>query len=83
MKKITYILIAIVLMACESTTVDTSKPAEVPNHVRWGTYEHQAYKDGRIYWSEDSSIMMIVPEREQYNKTSTHIQDSNVTINYK
>ena len=81
MKKITYILIAIVLMACESNTVDTSKPAGVPEYVTWGTYEHQAYKDGRIYWSDDSSIMIIVPEREQYNETSTHMLDSNVTIN--
>tara|TARA_R110000751_G_scaffold98456_3_gene191485 strand:- start:1175 stop:1420 length:246 start_codon:yes stop_codon:yes gene_type:complete len=81
MKKITYILIAIVLMACESNTVDTSKPAGIPDYVTWGTYEHQAYKDGRIYWSKDSSIMIIVPERPQYNETSTSLLDSNVIIN--
>ena len=81
MKKITYILIVIILMACESNTVDISKPAGIPDYVRWGYYEHKAYEDGRIYWSEDSSIMMIVPERAQYNETPTSLLDSNVVIN--
>lgn len=81
MKKLTYILITIVLMACESNTADISKPAGIPDYVRWGTYEHRAHRDGRIYWSEDSSIMMIVPERAKYNETSTSLLDSNVIIN--
>jgi hypothetical protein len=81
MKKIVYLLsISICIVSCASPTLDTSKPDNVPEWVRWGTYEHNAYNDGRMHFNEDSSIILIVPERAKYNETSTSLIDTDMTI---
>ena len=80
MKNLTYILIAILMVACSTPSVDTSRPDEVPEWVRWGTYEHYAWEQGRIHFNEDSTIMMIVPECAEYSETSTSLIDTNVVI---
>jgi hypothetical protein len=82
MKKIVYVALATIsIVSCTTTTVDTSKPNSIPEWVRWGTYEHYAYNDGRMYFNEDSSIMLIVPIRAEYNETSTSLLGNNVIIN--
>ena len=82
MKKIVYVALATIsIVSCTTTTVDTSKPNSIPEWVRWGTYEHYAYNDGRMYFNEDSSIMLIVPIRAEYNETSTSLISANVIIN--
>ena len=69
------------LVACATPTVDITRPPGVPESMRWGTYEHYAYNDGRMYFNEDSSIMLIVPIRAEYNETSTSLIGANVIIN--
>ena len=51
--------------ACSTPTVDTSKPENIPDWVRWGTYEHSAYLDNRMYFNADSTMVLIKPERRQ------------------
>jgi len=82
MKKIVYVIsISICIVSCASPTLDTSKPDHIPEWVRWGTYEHNAFNDGRMHFNEDSSIILIVPERAKYNETSTSLIGANVIIN--
>jgi hypothetical protein len=69
------------LLACSTPTVDISRPEGVPSSMRWGTYEHYAYQQGRMYFNKDSSIMLIVPERPEYNETSTSLISPSVSIN--
>jgi hypothetical protein len=80
MKNLTYILVAIVMVACNTPTVDTSKPEGIPDYIRWGTYESEAWKQGRVHFNEDSSIMLIVPIRAEHNETSTSLTDLNNII---
>ena len=81
MKKIVYVIsISICIVSCASPTLDTSKPDHIPEWVRWGTYEHNAFNDGRMHFNEDSSIILIVPERAKYNETSTSLIDTDMTI---
>jgi len=73
MKHLIGILLIFFLTSCENqvVTVDTSKPDDIPEWVRWGTYEHYAYEEDRIRFNEDSTIMLISPDRIQerdYNK---------------
>jgi len=81
MKSIVLILSMFLVASCSTPTVDTSKPNSIPEWVRWGTYEHYAYNDGRMHFNEDSSIMLIVPIRAEYNETSTSLIGANVIIN--
>ena len=64
MKTIAFFLL-LLLAACSTSTVDTSKPDEMPEWMRWGTYEHYAYLDNRMYFNADSTIVLIKPERKQ------------------
>ena len=61
MKHLIGILLIFFFTACENKTctVDTSKPDDIPEWVRWGTYEHYAYEEDRIIFNEDSTIMLI------------------------
>jgi hypothetical protein len=73
MKHLIGILLIFFLASCENqvVTVDTSKPDDIPEWVRWGTYEHYAYEEDRIRFNEDSTIMLISPDHIQdrdYNK---------------
>ena len=82
MKKVFYlVVVTISVVSCTTPIVDTSKPDGIPEWVRWGTYEHYAYNDGRMHFNEDSSIMLIVPIRAEYNETSTSLIGANVIIN--
>ena len=75
------LLISITLIACSKPTVDISRPPGVSESMRWGTYEHYAFNQGRMHFNEDSSIILIVPVRAKYNQTSTSLAGANVTIN--
>lgn len=81
MKKAIYILTFIFIASCNTRSVDTSKPDNIPDSFRWGTYENDAYNDGRMHFNEDSTIMLIVPNRVKHNETSTTLTDTNIVIN--
>ena len=63
MKTIAFFLL-LLLAACSTPTVDTSKPDGMPDWVTWGTYEHYAYLDGRISFNDDSTLMLILSDRK-------------------
>lgn len=67
MKHLIGIFLIFFFTACENKTctVDTSKPDDIPEWVRWGTYEHYAYEEDRIRFNEDSTVMLIIPDRIQ------------------
>ena len=63
MKSLLYSL-PFLFAACSTPTVDTSKPENIPDWVRWGTYEHYAYLDNRIHFNADSTIMLTLSDRK-------------------
>ncbi|MDC0459820.1 hypothetical protein OAM07_03600 [Crocinitomicaceae bacterium] len=82
MKKVFYlVLVTISIVSCTTPTVEISRPEWVPSSMRWGVYEHNACNDGRMHFNEDSSVILIVPERAKYNETSTSLIGANVIIN--
>jgi len=80
MKSILLIL-STLLVACSTPTVDITRPPGVSESMRWGTYEHYAFNQGRMHFNEDSSIILIVPIRAEYYETSTSLIGANIIIN--
>jgi hypothetical protein len=68
MKNLKYILLfSFFYFGCENSSVNIERPEHLPKNVpnNWGTYEHQAYQDGRLRYNEDSSMCFIEKERPE------------------
>lgn len=67
MKKLVYILFLVPLTFsnCSDPSVKIERPSHLPKNVpaNWGTYEHQAYLDGRLHYNQDSSLCFIEKDR--------------------
>ena len=75
------LLLSLTLIACSTPTVEIQRPSGVSESIRWGTYEHYAFNQGRMHFNKDSSLILIVPERARYNEQSTSLIGANLTIN--
>lgn len=67
MKKIIYIAVLLIGFSCtESSVPDPVRPSHLPKNLprNWGTYEQAAWEQGRIVYNQDSSMVMIIGERD-------------------
>jgi len=75
MKKLVYILFLVPLAfsSCWDSSVKLERPSHLPKNVpvNWGTWEHQAYLDGRLHYNQDSTICTIDLDRKM---TPGHVQ---------
>jgi len=67
-RNLTLILLVLITSCSSSTdTVDYSKmrPDDVPENLPpvWTYHDQQAYEQGRMFFNDDSTIMMIKSER--------------------
>ena len=63
------LILLLIITSCSSSndTVDYSKmrPNDVPENLPpvWTYHDQQAYEEGRMFFNDDSTIMMIKSER--------------------
>ena len=64
-----FILSLVMITSCSGSTDNVNypvtRPADIPKNIPhvWTSYDQQAYEDGRIFFNEDSTMMMIKSER--------------------
>jgi hypothetical protein len=67
MKNFIYISILALGFSCTESSVPTpERPAGLPENLpyHWGTYEQQAWEDGRLTYNEDTTMCIIISERD-------------------
>ncbi len=48
--------------------LEMEKPKDLPEFVKWSTYNRTAYFDGRIHFNEDSTMALIVGTRPLHSE---------------
>jgi len=67
MKNFIYISVLALVSSCtESSVPAPERPVGLPENLPsyWGTYEQQAWKDGRLWYDKDTTMCIIVSERD-------------------
>ena len=67
MKRFIYISILLLVFSCtESSVPPPERPSHLPKDLprNWGTYEQAAWEQGRMVYNQDSSMVMIIGERD-------------------
>jgi len=67
MKNIIYITVLLIGFSCtESSVPDPVRPSHMPENLprEWGHYEQKAWEDGRLSYNEDTTMCIIISERD-------------------
>jgi hypothetical protein len=76
------------ILSCSTDTLRVSeecpKPYQIPKWIEWDCDKDRAYKDGRYYFNEDSTVFAIGTgdkmTKEESNKFKQNIKDGKVEI---
>ena len=71
MKNFIYISVLALGFGCTGSSITApERPSGLPENLpyQWGTYEQRAWEDGRLWYNEDTTMCIIVSERD-YAKT--------------